>query len=215
MRQPTLRVTEIFFSLQGETSRVGLPTVFIRLTGCPLRCGYCDTSYAFHDGETMTIPAILENAAQYHAHYVTVTGGEPLAQKNCRPLLQALCDAGYDVSLETGGALDVCKVDPRVSRIVDIKSPGSGESDKNRWKNLDCLTQHDEIKIVICDEADYAWAKQQLWAYKLNERSPVLFSPVQGKLEAAQLAAWILRDNLPVRLQIQLHKYLWSEERGR
>ena len=214
MRQPTLRVTEIFFSLQGETSRVGLPTVFIRLTGCPLRCGYCDTSYAFHDGETMNIPAILEKTAQYNAHYVTVTGGEPLAQKNCLPLLQALCDAGYDVSLETSGALDVCKVDTRVSRIVDIKSPGSGESDKNRWKNLDCLTQHDEIKIVICDEADYAWAKQQLWAYKLNERCPVLFSPVQGKLEAAQLAAWILRDNLPVRLQIQLHKYLWSEERG-
>jgi len=214
LRQPTLRVTEIFFSLQGETSRVGLPTVFIRLTGCPLRCGYCDTSYAFHDGETMNIPAILEKTAQYNAHYVTVTGGEPLAQKNCLPLLQALCDAGYDVSLETSGALDVCKVDTRVSRIVDIKSPGSGESDKNRWKNLDCLTQHDEIKIVICDEADYAWAKQQLWAYKLNERCPVLFSPVQGKLEAAQLAAWILRDNLPVRLQIQLHKYLWSEERG-
>lgn len=215
MRQPTLRITEIFFSLQGETSRVGLPTVFIRLTGCPLRCGYCDTSYAFHDGETMTLSAILEKTAQYNAHYVTVTGGEPLAQKNCLPLLQALCDAGYDVSLETSGALDVCKVDTRVSRIVDIKAPGSGESDKNRWKNLDCLTQHDEIKIVICDEADYAWAKQQLWAYKLNERCPVLFSPVQGKLEAAQLAAWILRDNLPVRLQIQLHKYLWSEERGR
>lgn len=215
MRQPTLRITEIFFSLQGETSRVGLPTVFIRLTGCPLRCGYCDTSYAFHDGETMAISAILEKTAQYNAHYVTVTGGEPLAQKNCLPLLQALCDAGYDVSLETGGALDVCKVDPRVSRVVDIKSPGSGESDKNRWKNLDCLNAHDEIKIVICDEADYAWAKQQLWAYKLNERCPVLFSPVQGKLEAAQLADWILRDNLPVRLQIQLHKYLWSEERGR
>jgi 7-carboxy-7-deazaguanine synthase len=214
LRQPTLRITEIFFSLQGETSRVGLPTVFIRLTGCPLRCGYCDTSYAFHGGETMTIPAILENAAQHHAHYVTVTGGEPLAQKNCLPLLQALCDAGYDVSLETSGALDVCKVDSRVSRIVDIKAPGSGESDKNRWKNLDCLTQHDEIKIVICDEADYAWAKQQLWAYKLNERCPVLFSPVQGKLDAAQLADWILRDNLPVRLQIQLHKFLWSEERG-
>lgn len=163
----------------------------------------------------MTIPAILEKAAQYQAHYVTVTGGEPLAQKNCLLLLQALCDAGYDVSLETSGALDVCKVDPRVSRIVDIKTPGSGESDKNRWKNLDCLTQHDEIKIVICDEADYAWAKQQLWAYKLNDRCPVLFAPVQGKLEAVQLADWILRDNLPVRLQIQLHKYLWSEERGR
>jgi len=215
LRQPTLRVTEVFFSLQGETSRVGLPTVFIRLTGCPLRCGYCDTSYAFQDGETMAITAIMEKTAQYNAHYVTVTGGEPLAQKNCLPLLQALCDAGYDVSLETGGALDICKVDPRVSRIVDIKTPGSGESDKNRWKNIDCLTQHDEVKIVICDEADYAWAKQQLWAYKLNERCPVLFSPVQGKLEAAQLADWILRDNLPVRLQIQLHKYLWSEERGR
>jgi 7-carboxy-7-deazaguanine synthase len=215
LRQLTLRITEVFFSLQGETSRAGLPTVFIRLTGCPLRCGYCDTSYAFQGGDTMALPAILENVAQYAAHYVTVTGGEPLAQKNCLPLLKALCDAGYDVSLETSGALDICKVDPRVSRIMDIKTPGSGEEVKNRWKNLDCLTQHDELKLVISDEADYAWAKQQLWAYKLTEHCPVLFSPVQGKLEAGLLATWILRDNLPVRLQIQLHKYLWGEERGR
>lgn len=215
MRQPTLRITEIFFSLQGETSRVGLPTVFVRLTGCPLRCGYCDTSYAFEGGESMTMPAILGKVAEYGAHYVTVTGGEPLAQKNCLPLLQALCDAGYDVSLETGGALDICKVDPRVARIVDIKTPGSGEATKTRWKNLDCLTPHDEIKLVICDEADYAWAKQQLWAYQLNERCPVLFSPVQGTLAPARLAEWVLRDRLPVRLQIQLHRYLWGDSKGR
>jgi 7-carboxy-7-deazaguanine synthase len=176
----TLRITEIFYSLQGETSRVGLPTVFVRLTGCPLRCGYCDTAYAFKGGKTMPIRAILEQVAQYQPHYVTVTGGEPLAQKNCTALLAALCDAGYSVSLETSGALDISAVDARVSRIVDIKTPGSGEADKNRWENLALLTPHDEIKFVLCDEADYAWAKQQLSDHYLTERCPVLFSPVHG-----------------------------------
>jgi 7-carboxy-7-deazaguanine synthase len=211
----TLRITEIFFSLQGETSRAGLPTVFVRLTGCPLRCGYCDTDYAFQGGETLSIATILEQVAQSQPRYVTVTGGEPLAQKNCIPLLQALCDAGYSVSLETSGALDIAKVDARVSRIVDIKTPGSGEVEKNRWENLPLLTPHDELKFVLCDEADYVWAKQKLLEHRLNERCQVLFSPVHGKLEATQLADWILRDRLPVRLQTQLHKYLWGSERGR
>ena len=213
--QPSLRINEIFYSLQGETSRTGLPTAFIRLTGCPLRCTYCDTSYAFEEGETLTLAAILERVAQFHPRYVTVTGGEPLAQKNCLLLLQQLCDAGYSVSLETGGALDVAKVDPRVSRIVDIKTPGSGEAGKNRWQNLACLTLHDEVKFVLCSEDDYAWAKQALAVYRIAERCPVLFSASQGQLDPALLAQWILRDNLPVRLQIQLHKLLWGEGRGK
>jgi 7-carboxy-7-deazaguanine synthase len=210
-----LRVTEIFSSLQGETSRAGLPTVFVRLTGCPLRCGYCDTDYAFQGGETMQFSAILDQVAQYQPRYVCVTGGEPLAQKNCTALLKALCDAGYSVSLETSGALDIGKVDPRVSRIVDIKTPGSGEVEKNHWENLALLTPHDELKFVLCDEADYVWAKQKLFEHRLHERCQVLVSPVHGRLEAAQLADWVLRDRLPVRLQTQLHKYLWGSERGR
>jgi len=214
----TLRVSEIFYSLQGETSRTGLPTVFIRLTGCPLRCGYCDTSYAFTGGENMTIAAILEQAAHYRAQYATyatVTGGEPLAQKNCLALLTALCDAGYCVSLETSGALDISGVDPRVSKIMDIKTPGSGELEKNRWANLDYLTPHDEIKFVLCDEADYHWACRMIREHNLDTRCPVLFSPVHGQLDSTTLAGWILRDQLPVRMQIQLHKLLWEDGPGR
>jgi 7-carboxy-7-deazaguanine synthase len=211
----SLRISEIFFSLQGETSRVGLPTVFVRLTGCPLRCVYCDTTYAFSGGQTMTLGTILAEVARHNAHYVTVTGGEPLAQKNCLSLLGALCDAGYAVSLETGGALDVSGVDARVAKVVDIKTPASGEMEKNLWGNLAHLNPHDEIKFVLCDEPDYQWAKQMLIEHKLAQRCAVLFSPAQGQLAAKDVAEWILRDRLPVRLQVQLHKLLWGNEAGR
>jgi len=209
-----LRISEIFFSLQGETSRIGLPTVFIRLTGCPLRCTYCDTSYAFTGGQNMGVAEILRRVAGYMPRYVTVTGGEPLAQKNCLPLLRALCDAGYEVSLETGGALDIGEVDARVMRVVDIKTPASGEAEKNRWENLPLLTQHDEIKFVLCDENDYQWAKQILLQHRLAEKCAVLFSPAHGTLNAAHLAEWILRDRLPVRMLLQLHKLLWNSAPG-
>jgi 7-carboxy-7-deazaguanine synthase len=211
----TLRVTEIFYSLQGETSRSGLPTTFIRLTGCPLRCGYCDTAYAFSGGNTQTIAAVLNTVAQYRTRYVTVTGGEPLAQKNCHALLALLCDRAYSVSLETSGAIDVSTVDTRVSRILDIKTPGSGEVAKNLWGNIGHLTAHDEIKFVLCDETDYAWAKQQIVERGLVDVCPVLLSPAYRDLEATQLADWILRDQLAVRMQTQLHKQLWGEQRGR
>ena len=211
----SLRISEIFLSLQGETSRVGLPTVFVRLTGCPLRCNYCDTTYAFTGGKTMTLDAILTEVARHGAHYVTVTGGEPLAQKNCLPLLRALCDAGYEVSLETGGALDVSGVDARVVKVLDIKTPASGEMEKNLWGNLEHLHPHDEIKFVLCDEADYQWAKQVLAERKLAQCCEVLFSPAQGQITARDVAEWILRDRLPVRLQVQLHKLLWGNEVGR
>lgn len=210
----TLRVTEIFFSLQGETSRVGLPTVFVRLTGCPLRCGYCDTAYAFHGGESLTLTTILERVAAYGARHVTLTGGEPLAQKHALLLLRQLADAGYSVSLETSGALDVSGVDVRISKILDLKTPGSGESARNLWSNLAYLTPQDEIKFVLCDEEDYAWAREQLQARGLAAVCPVLFSPVHGQLEPRRLAEWILRDRLPVRLQLQLHKLLWGETPG-
>jgi 7-carboxy-7-deazaguanine synthase len=210
-----LRISEIFHSLQGETSRVGLPTVFVRLTGCPMRCTYCDTTYAFSGGENMSLGRILEQVSQYGAHYVTVTGGEPLAQKNCLLLLQALCDAGYAVSLETGGALDVSEVDARVMKVLDIKTPGSGEAEKNLWDNLAHLNPHDEIKFVLCDEADYRWATQVIKEHALAEKCAVLFAPVHGELPPADLAEWILRDQLPVRMQVQLHKLLWGNERGR
>jgi len=213
--QQTLRITEIFHSLQGETSRTGLPTVFVRLTGCPLRCGYCDTAYAFHGGTTLTLEQILAEVARYATRYVTVTGGEPLAQKNCLPLLSALAERGYSVSLETSGALDISKVDPRVSRIVDLKTPGSGEVNKNRWANLEYLNSRDEIKFVLCDERDYAWAKELLAERRLALVCPVLFSPAYGQLDGAMLAEWILRDRLPVRMQLQLHKILWGEQPGR
>ena len=209
-----LRITEIFYSLQGETSRVGLPTVFIRLTGCPLRCTYCDTAYAFTGGHNMSVADILGQVAEYAPHYVTVTGGEPLAQKNCLPLLRELCDAGYGVSLETGGALDIGAVDARVMRVVDIKTPASGEETKNRWENMSFLTKLDEIKFVLCDESDYLWAKEMLQQHNLPEKCPVLFSPVHNALNATQLAGWILRDRLPVRMQVQLHKLLWNSAPG-
>jgi len=209
-----LRISEIFFSLQGETSRIGLPTAFIRLTGCPLRCTYCDTSYAFTGGQNMSMAEILRQVAEYAPRYVTVTGGEPLAQKNCLPLLRALCDTGYEVSLETGGALDIGEVDARVMRVVDIKTPASGEAEKNRWENLPLLTRHDEIKFVLCDENDYQWAKQILLQHRLAEKCAVLFSPAHGALDAAHLAEWILRDRLPVRMLLQLHKLLWSNVPG-
>jgi len=209
-----LRITEIFFSLQGETSRIGLPTVFVRLTGCPLRCTYCDTAYAFTGGRNINVEEVLKQVAEYSPRYVTVTGGEPLSQKNCLPLLSALCNAGYDVSLETGGAVDIAEVDARVTRVVDIKTPGSGEAGRNRWDNLSLLTSQDEIKFVLLDEADYQWASQIMRKYQLADKCPVLLSPVRGELDATKLAEWILRDRLPVRLQVQLHKLLWDNKPG-
>lgn len=214
-RDETLRVNEIFFSLQGESTRVGLPTLFIRLTGCPLRCGYCDTEYAFSEGETLGLPDILARAAQYNAHYVCVTGGEPLAQKHCPALLTALCDRSYSVSLETSGALPIAGLDARVSRIMDIKTPGSGEAEKNLWENIPLLTPHDEVKLVLCDEHDYQWAKHLIAQHDLTARCPVLLSPVHDRLDPAQLAGWILRDQMRVRMQIQMHKTIWGSERGR
>jgi len=210
-----LRISEIFHSLQGETSRAGLPTVFVRLTGCPLRCSYCDTAYAFSGGQSMNLAAILEEVGRYGTRYVTVTGGEPLAQKGCLELLRALCDAGYEVSLETGGALDVSGVDARVMKVLDIKTPGSGEVEKNLWRNLDHLQAQDEVKFVLCDGADYEWAMQVVQEHRLEQKCGVLFSPAQGQLPPERLAEWILRDRLPVRLQLQLHKLLWGSERGR
>ncbi len=212
---PRLRVTEVFFSLQGEASRVGLPTVFVRLTGCPLRCGYCDSDYAFQGGTWMTVEAIVAATRRHPTRHVTVTGGEPLAQRACPALLTQLCDAGLDVSLETSGALDIATVDPRVARIVDIKTPGSGELARMRWENLDHLTPRDEVKFVLCDADDYAWARQVLQAHRLHERCAVLFSPVWSRLAPRELAEWILRDGLPVRMQLQLHKLLWGEVAGR
>lgn len=209
-----LRITEIFHSLQGESTRVGLPTVFVRLTGCPLRCTYCDTAYAFSGGQNMDIAAILQEVARHHVRYVTVTGGEPLAQKNCLPLLEALCDTGYEVSLETGGALDVSAVDARVMKVMDIKTPASGEVEKNLWSNVDAIGARDEIKFVLCDEADYVWAKQVLQERGLADKCTVLFSPAQGSLSATALADWVLRDHLPVRMQVQLHKILWGNVAG-
>lgn len=211
----SLRITEIFYSLQGETRTVGLPTVFVRLTGCPLRCLYCDTAYAFQGGQTMPLPEILAQVAAYQPRHVTVTGGEPLAQKACHDLLTALCDAGYEVSLETSGALDVSAVDPRVVKVVDLKTPGSGEKDKNRYSNIEHLNKHDQVKFVLCDRADYEWAKGILVQHDLPARCEVLFSPSHQQLSATDVADWMLADRLPVRLQIQLHKYLWGDARGK
>ncbi|MEW6039299.1 MAG: 7-carboxy-7-deazaguanine synthase QueE [Pseudomonadota bacterium] len=215
MTETLVRITEIFFSLQGETRTVGLPTVFVRLTGCPLRCVYCDTAYAFSGGERMSIAGIVERVGGYGARYVTVTGGEPLAQKACLPLLTALCDEGYEVSLETGGAHDVSAVDPRVVRVVDLKTPGSGEMSRNLYANVGALRAGDQIKFVITDLSDYDWAVAKLGEYRLAERCEILFSPAAGTLDPAQLAEWILRDRLPVRFQLQLHKLLWGDSPGR
>lgn len=212
MSFPRLRINEIFFSLQGEGRRTGLPTVFVRLTGCPLRCDYCDTEYAFQEGDWMSFAEIVERVSGYPTRHVCVTGGEPLAQKSCVDLLADLCDRGYDVALETSGALDIGGVDARVSRIVDIKTPGSGEVGRNRWENLGLLHARDELKLVLVDEADYAWAKARLAEHRLADRCEVLFSPAHGHLAERDLAEWILRDGLPVRMQIQLHKLLWGDE---
>ncbi|QDF95546.1 7-carboxy-7-deazaguanine synthase QueE [Azoarcus sp. DD4] len=214
-REVRLRLTEIFASVQGESTRVGLPTVFVRLTGCPLRCSWCDTAYAFQGGEYRTLDAVLAEVAGHGLHHVCVTGGEPLAQKACLPLLTALCDAGYSVSLETSGALDIAAVDPRVSRIMDLKAPGSGEAAKNRLENIPLLAARDEVKIVLADEADYQWARRMLEEHDLAARCAVLLSPVAGDLDPAALAEWIVRDRLPVRFQLQLHKVLWNDARGR
>jgi 7-carboxy-7-deazaguanine synthase len=209
------RITEIFYSLQGESRTVGLPTVFVRLTGCPLRCGYCDTEYAFYGGEKMEIDDIVAQVAAYNPRYVCVTGGEPLAQRNCLPLLSALCDLGVEVSLETSGAMDITDVDPRVVRVMDLKTPGSGEESKNRYHNIELLKPNDQLKFVICDREDYDWARGKLDHYQLSDRCEVLFSPIHGELKPADLADWIVEDNLPVRMQLQLHKYLWGDEQGR
>lgn len=210
-----LRITEIFYSLQGETRTVGLPTVFVRLTGCPLRCTYCDTAYAFHGGNWMTFDEILAKVASFRPQYVTVTGGEPLAQKSCIPLLEALCDADYEVSLETSGALSIQDVDPRVVKVVDIKTPGSSEESKNLFENISYLLPHDQIKFVICNQADYEWAKSIMEKYNLANICQILFSPSFEQQNAGDLADWILNDRLQVRLQIQLHKYLWGNAPGR
>ena len=209
-----LKIYEIFHSLQGETSRIGLPTVFVRLTGCPMRCTYCDTEYAFSGGSNMQIIDILQKITEFGTKYVTVTGGEPLAQKGCYILLQSLCDAGYSVSLETGGAMDIAPVDVRVSIILDIKTPASNEEKNMLWTNLEHVKSTDEIKFVLCNRADYDWAKQKMSELKLAEKCPILFSPSYHDLSAEALASWVLADKLPVRMQIQLHKILWGEKQG-
>ena len=210
-----LKITEIFHSLQGEADTVGFPTVFVRLTGCPLRCQYCDTSYAFHGGEWRSIDAVLERVAKFAPRYVCVTGGEPLAQKNCLPLLSELCDAGYRVSLETSGALPLAGVDARVIRVVDVKTPGSGEERRNRYDDLGLLRPEEQVKFVVCDRADYEWSRDKVAALDLARRCQVLFSPSAGQLPARELADWILADRLPVRFQLQLHKVLWGDVPGK
>lgn len=209
------RITEIFYSLQGESRTVGLPTVFVRLTGCPLRCEYCDSAYAFHGGEKKSIAEIVERVRSFNPRYVTVTGGEPLAQRSCLTLLSALCDEGYEVSLETSGAMDIAAVDPRVVRVMDLKTPASGEADKNRYSNIELLKPLDQIKFVIKNRADYDWSCAQLQTHQLSRRCEVLFSTVHDALAPGDLADWIVADNLPVRMQLQMHKYLWGDVPGR
>jgi 7-carboxy-7-deazaguanine synthase len=210
-----LRVTEIFLSLQGEGRSAGYPTVFVRLTGCPLRCSYCDTPYAFSGGERQSFEEILRRIEAFDVAHVCVTGGEPLAQQGCLPLLEILCDAGYRVSLETSGALDVSGVDERVIRVMDLKTPGSGEMKRNRMANLDCLRADDQVKFVIGDRADYEWSCGQMRQYRIHERCEVLFSPAQGRMDPTQLADWMVEDRVQARLQLQLHKLLWGDEPGR
>lgn len=211
-----LRLTEIFYSLQGETRTTGLPTVFVRLTGCPQRCVWCDTEYAFSGGEKWTLDAVLDEVGKYNARYVTVTGGEPLAQPNCWPLMKALCDQGYTVNVETGGAMDIAGIDERVSIVMDLKAPGSAEEHNNRLENIPLLRANDQVKFVLADRKDYDWARFMLDSHQLAQRvSDVLFSPVQGQLAPRDLADWIVADQLPVRFQIQLHKLLWDDAKGR
>ncbi|MCY4358328.1 MAG: 7-carboxy-7-deazaguanine synthase QueE [Gammaproteobacteria bacterium] len=216
MTSSSLRITEIFHSLQGEARTVGLPTVFVRLTGCPLRCQYCDTEYAFNGGISMSLESIVKQVATYSCRYVTVTGGEPLAQSECLSLLRLLCNRGFEVSLETSGALGIGEVDERVSVVMDLKTPNSMEQDKNRYENIELLRKKDQVKFVICDRGDYDWARARLEEFELSKKAgEVLFSPSHEQLEAAKLADWILRDRLPVRMQVQLHKLLWGDQPGR
>ncbi len=210
-----LRITEIFASIQGESTTVGIPTVFIRLTGCPLRCQYCDTAYAFSGGEWMQLDDIASKVSSYKLKHVTVTGGEPLAQKMCLSLLTKLCDQGYSVSLETSGAIDISKVDPRVIKVMDLKTPASEEMHQNNWDNIHYLREQDQVKFVICNQSDYVWAKSIVTEYQLNNRCEVLFSPSYEELEPKQLAEWIVRDHLSVRFQLQLHKILWGDVKGK
>ena len=215
MTESSVKITEIFYSLQGEANTVGLPTVFVRLTGCPLRCQYCDSEYAFHGGERMTLSQVLARVAHYAPRYVCVTGGEPLAQRDCLPLLRQLCDAGYQVSLETSGAMALDEVDARVVKVMDIKTPGSGEVTRNLWRNIDILSARDQVKFVLCSRQDYQWAKMKMDEYRLPDRvADVLFSPSYGQLSPRELADWVVADNLPVRFQLQLHKLLWDDVPG-
>ncbi|MBT6393038.1 MAG: 7-carboxy-7-deazaguanine synthase QueE [Nitrosomonadales bacterium] len=209
-----LKINEIFYSLQGESSRIGLPTTFIRLTGCPMRCNYCDTAYAFHEGKNLSFDEIIDEIKHFDTNFITVTGGEPLAQRSCYAFLDQLCDIGYDVSLETGGALSIKDVHEKVKIILDIKTPGSGESENNHWDNLLLIKPTDEIKIVITDQNDYKWAKKVIQEKGLYLNSDILFSPSFGDLEPSELAGWILKDNLKVRMQLQLHKIIWGEKKG-
>jgi len=211
----TLRITELFYSIQGESNSSGFPTVFVRLTGCPLRCNYCDTAYAFQGGELLSLEQILTKIAAYKTSHVCVTGGEPLAQPNCIPLLKALCDADYTVSLETSGARDISMVDPRVVVIMDLKTPGSGEVARNLWSNVPDLKPQDQVKFVICNREDYLWACDMMNEYHLANKAQILFSPSWEEVNPTELANWILEDQLPVRFQIQLHKILWDDARGR
>lgn len=215
MSAQTLRISEIFYSLQGESKTVGLPTVFIRLTGCPLRCQYCDTSYAFSGGKITSIAGIIEQVEGYQTKYITVTGGEPLAQPECLSLLKQLADKGYEVSLETSGALDVAKVDTRISKVMDLKTPASAEESRNLYANIQYLTAEDQVKFVICNREDYDWSKQKILEYQLDEKCELLFSPAMGQQDPTELAEWILSDQLPVRFQLQLHKILWGNKAGK
>jgi 7-carboxy-7-deazaguanine synthase len=214
VKNQILKINEIFYSLQGESSRIGLPTTFVRLTGCPMRCTYCDTAYAFHEGKNLSFDEIIDEIKHFDTNFITVTGGEPLAQRSCYAFLDQLCDIGYDVSLETGGALSIKDVHEKVKIILDIKTPGSGESENNHWDNLLLIKPTDEIKIVITDQNDYKWAKKVIQEKGLYLNSDILFSPSFGDLEPSELAGWILKDNLKVRMQLQLHKIIWGEKKG-